>query len=169
MKTVHFALLITLLNSIGCASAQGQSDGGQAQSIIAKPPFLIIEDAAKDAVACVDRFSKALALGRIDQLNAELDPNVLILESGGAQYSAAEYLGGHAKADADFLKGAQIQLNRRTGQAIGNLAWVTTESDIALTKEGKVSTTLSTETMVLKRTGLAWRIVHIHWSSHTKK
>ncbi len=169
MKTVYFAILITLLNGTGCASAQSQPNGGQAQSIMAKPPFLIIEDAAKDAVACVDRFSKALALGRIDQLNAELDPNVLILESGGAEYSAAEYLGGHAKADADFLKGAQIRLNRRTGQAIGSLAWVTSESEIDLTKEGKVATTRSTETMILKRTGAAWKIVHIHWSSHTKK
>ena len=60
--------------------------------------------AAKDAVATVDRFSAALSSGALAKAGKELDPNVLIFESGGAERSAAEYLGGHAKSDAEFLK-----------------------------------------------------------------
>ena len=63
---------------------------------------------AQPAVAAVERFSTALVAGRLDAAGAELDPNVLILESGGAERSAAEYLGGHAKGDAAFLKTAHI-------------------------------------------------------------
>ena len=54
--------------------------------------------AAKDAVATVDRFSAALSSGDLAKAGKELDPNVLILESGGAERSAAEYLGGHARS-----------------------------------------------------------------------
>ena len=65
---------------------------------------------AQPAVATVERFSTALVAGRLDAAGAELDPNVLILESGGAERSAAEYLGGHAKGDAAFLKTATAML-----------------------------------------------------------
>ncbi|MBK7902522.1 MAG: hypothetical protein IPJ97_05800, partial [Proteobacteria bacterium] len=41
--------------------------------------------AAKDAVATVDRFSAALSSGNLARAGKELDPNVLILESGGAE------------------------------------------------------------------------------------
>ena len=118
--------------------------------------------AAKDAVATVDRFSAALSAGK------ELDPNVLILESGGAERSAAEYLGGHARSDAEFLKTAHQQLRRRTAHASGDFAWVASESELHLQKDGKPVTVLSTETMLLQRRAAEWKIVHIHWSSRKK-
>ena len=34
---------------------------------------------------------------------------------------------------------------------------------------GKALSLLSTESMVLRKTGADWRIVHIHWSSRPKK
>ena len=37
-----------------------------------------------------------------------------------------------------------------------------------LQKDGKTIIILSTETMVLKRSGSTWKIVHIHWSSRKK-
>ncbi|MCM2311144.1 MAG: hypothetical protein NDI84_07030, partial [Steroidobacteraceae bacterium] len=51
---------------------------------------------AQDAVATVDRFTAALSSGDLNKAGAELDPDVLILEGGGAERTAAEYLGGHA-------------------------------------------------------------------------
>ena len=124
--------------------------------------------AAKDAVATVDRFSAALASGDLARAGKELDPNVLILESGGAERSAAEYLGGHAKSDAEFLKGAHQQLLRRNAHTSGDFAWVASESELHLQKDGKPVTILSTETMLLQRHASAWKIVHIHWSSRKK-
>lgn len=124
---------------------------------------------AKDAVATVERFNKALSAGQLSKAGAELDANVLILESGGAERTAAEYLGGHAKGDAAFLKTAHVQLLRRTIQVSGDMAWMGSESEIHTTKDAKMVTILSTETMVLKRTDKTWKITHIHWSSRTKK
>ncbi|WP_290884525.1 nuclear transport factor 2 family protein [Arenimonas sp.] len=131
-------------------------------------PELGIPAQAMPAVAVVERFSAALAAGQLDAAGAELDPNVLILESGGAERSAAEYLGGHAKGDAAFLQTAHIQLLRRTAQVSGDLAWVASESELHLSKDGKPVTVLSTETMLVQRSDAGWKIVHIHWSSRTK-
>ena len=129
---------------------------------------IVVPAAAKDAVATVDRFTAALSGGDLTKAGAELDPNVLILESGGAERSAAEYLGGHAKEDAAFLKTAHQQLLRRSAHASGDFAWVASESELHVQKDGKPVTVLSTETMLLQRRASAWKIVHIHWSSRKK-
>jgi ketosteroid isomerase-like protein len=132
-------------------------------------PKVDVPDTAKAATAVVDRFFAALSSGDLAEAGAQLDPNVIILESGGAEHSAAEYLGGHAKGDARFLKGAHHVLNRRTARATGDVAWVASESELHVEKDGKPSTIASTETMVLGLSEGGWRIVHIHWSSHVKK
>lgn len=128
-----------------------------------------VPEPAKAAAATVDRFFSALSAGDLAQAGALLDPQVVILESGGAEHSAAEYLGGHAKSDANFLKGARHDLLRRTARAAGNLVWVASESDLHVTKDGKQTTLASTETMVLRPGDDGWQIVHIHWSSRARK
>ncbi|MGH8049819.1 MAG: nuclear transport factor 2 family protein, partial [Arenimonas sp.] len=72
-------------------------------------------------------------------------------------------------ADANFLQNAQIQPRYRQAQAEGNFAWVATESEIQAVEQGKKILLLSTETMLLKKTPKGWKIVHIHWSSRSKK
>lgn len=130
---------------------------------------LSVAPAATDAVAAVERFTTALVAGRLTQAGAELDPSVLILESGGAERSRDEYLAGHAKSDAAFLKGAHITLKRRTAQASGDLAWVGSESEIHAMKADKMLMIASSETMVLRKSADGWKIVHIHWSSRAAK
>jgi ketosteroid isomerase-like protein len=124
---------------------------------------------AKPAVAVVDAFSTALQAGDLKRAGNWLADDVLILESGGAERSKAEYLGGHAKHDAEFLKNARVQLKQRTARVSGDLAWVSSESELHASKDGKPLTLLSTETMVLERGTPGWRIVHIHWSSRPKR
>jgi len=132
-------------------------------------PKLDVPASAKAAATIVDRFFAALSSGNLAQAGALLDPNVIILESGGAEHSAAEYLGGHAKGDAQFLKGSHHVLSRRTARTTGDVAWVASESELHVEKDGKPSTLASTETMVLQSGKDGWKIVHIHWSSRVKK
>lgn len=132
---------------------------------LAETPREDVSDAAKAAAATVDRFFAALSAGDLERAAAELDPGVIILESGGGEYSAAEYLGGHAKHDAEFLKDAQHQPVRRTARLSGDTAWIASESELRVQDDGKPVTIASAETMVLRLTGGAWKIVHIHWSS----
>lgn len=125
--------------------------------------------AAQPAVDVVNAFGKALSSGDMQQVETLLDPAVIILETGGAERSRAEYLGHHAKEDARFLGTAHVSLTRRTARANGAMVWVASESEIHTSKEGEPITLLSTETMVLTKTASDWRIVHIHWSSRPKK
>jgi ketosteroid isomerase-like protein len=132
-------------------------------------PRIDVPDSARAAAAAVDRFFTALSAGNLDAAASELDPDVVILESGGAEHSAAEYLGGHAGYDAEFLGTVRQSLGRRMARANGDLAWVATESELQAQADGKPVTIASTETMVLRSTAAGWKIVHIHWSSRTRK
>jgi len=132
-------------------------------------PILDAPGETREAVAAVDRFFEALSTGDLQRAGAELDPEVIVLESGGAERSAAEYLGGHARHDAEFLKGAHHNLLRRTARVAGEVAWIASESEMHAEKDGKPVTYASTETMVLRSGKDGWKIVHIHWSSRVKK
>ena len=170
MKTIATSLVFALAMS-GAVAAAAQTKSAHAHHPQAKAatPASDIPAEAQVAVAVVDRCGKALAAGDFKTVEALLDADVLILESGGAERSRAEYLGHHAISDAQFLKGAHSQLTRRRARLSGELAWVGSESELHTTKDGKALTLLSTETMVLKKTGSDWRIVHIHWSSRPKR
>ena len=135
----------------------------------ATAPQLDVPAAARPAVAVVERFGQVLAAGDLKAVATLLDADVLILETGGAERSREQYLAHHAISDAQFLKGAHSQLKHRRARITGDLAWVGSESELHASKDGKPLTLLSTETMVLKKTGADWQIVHIHWSSRPKK
>src|SRR5262245_5804474 len=128
-------------------------------------PALDIDVDAAAAVATIERFTAALSAGEVDKAVTELDPRVLIYESGGVERSRTEYLAAHAAADAEFLKGARVELKSRSAHAAGDLAWVSSQSEIQAANGGKKLTVDSTETMVLRRIEGEWKIVHIHWSS----
>jgi len=132
-------------------------------------PATGVDAQAQPAVAAVEQFSKALQAGDLDGVRTLLADDVLVLESGGAERSRSEYLGGHAIHDAAFLKAAHVEVKQRTARVDGATAWVGTESEVHTSKDGKALTLLSSETMVLKLTAAGWRIVHIHWSSRPKK
>ena len=119
--------------------------------------------------AVVEQFQQALAKGDTEKASALLDPEVRIFEGGGVERSREEYAGHHLGADAEFLGQATIKLLSRTGDAVGDLAWVGTESRISAMDGAKPIELASTETMVLKKGESGWRIVHIHWSSKPVK
>ena len=172
MKMKLTIALIAAL-SIGSASAHNGVDHSKTPAMqggrdVSKAVLHIAANAA-EPVAAVERFSAALAAGDLVKVAAELDANVVILESGGAEHSSAEYMAGHAKSDAAFLKTAHMMLKNRTAVAGVDMAWVASENEIHTMRGEQMLTIFSTETMVLKKTGTAWKIVHIHWSSRAKK
>lgn len=138
------------------------------ESKTAPTPGNGISPKAQPAVKVIEQFSKALASGDVALAGIYLAEDVLVLESGGAERSREEYLGGHANHDAEFLKTAKVKVLSRTARVDGNFAWVGSESEVQ-TNNGQGASQLSTETMVLKQTAKGWQIVHIHWSSRPKR
>lgn len=158
MKLLHLMALVAM--TVAAPPLHAQAAG---QAIVDVP------SQAEAPVEVVRRFGEALAKADFATVEALLDENVLILESGGAERDRAEYLGHHAHSDARFLASAQTTLLRRRARVDGSTAWVGSESEVRTHKDGKPLVLLGTETMVLGNTPQGWRIVHIHWSSRPKK
>jgi ketosteroid isomerase-like protein len=164
MKTfIHAAGALMLLSAPGLGFAH--ENAPHAAPSVSTPSQPAVAPAATTPEATVDAFGAALRAGDVPTLRTLLAPDVLILEGGGAERSAEEYLGGHALSDAAFLKDAHIRQTARTAKVDGAMAWVATESELHVERDGKPLTLASAETMLLQKMGDAWRIVHIHWSS----
>jgi ketosteroid isomerase-like protein len=120
---------------------------------------------AQEAATVVDGFHAALRRGDATAAAALLASDALIYESGGVEQGKAEYASHHLGADAAFSKATQSVVTRRSGQANGNLAWIATESTTKGSYKERPINSVGTETMILRREGASWRIVHVHWSS----
>lgn len=120
---------------------------------------------AGQAVQTVDMFHAALGRGDTATALSLLSADAVIFEEGGAERSKAEYAAHHLAADAEFTTAVPSTQSRRTGRAEGSIAWIATEGRTTGSFKGRAVDRLTTETMVLRREGAAWKIVHIHWSS----
>lgn len=128
-----------------------------------------VSEAARPAAAVVEAFHAALVRGDAAAARALLADNVLIFEAGSVERSAAEYGGHHMPGDMAFARAVPGIVTNRSGESDGNTAWIASEGRTTGNYRGKPVDRLSTETMVLVRTGDAWRIRHIHWSSRAAK
>lgn len=168
MRTNVDLVWIVLAMSVAIsAQAQTASTGEPSEESAgaATAADLDVPSEAQPAVDVVDAFGEALAAADFEQVEAMLDPNVIVLEGGGVESSRSEYLGHHARSDAKFLSGAETTLLQRRARIADGTAWVASESEIHARNDGKPQVLLSTETMVLSDTPSGWKIVHIHWSS----
>ncbi len=169
-KTSLLAAALLLGTTLSAAAqTQTAATNHAAHAVPASSPALDVPAAAQAPVAVVDAFGKAIAASDFAAVEAMLDPEVIILETGGAERSREQYLGHHAKSDAKFLAGTHSALTHRRARIDGDTAWVASESELHASRDGKPLTLLSTETMVLENTASGWKIVHIHWSSRPKK
>jgi len=121
--------------------------------------------AARPAAAAVDAFHAALRRGDTKAAQSYLAEDALIYEAGGVERGKQEYASHHLGADAAFAQVVPGKTTRRAGQAVGNIAWIATEGRTTGTYKDKAVDRITAETMVLRRIGGAWKIVHIHWSS----
>jgi ketosteroid isomerase-like protein len=131
----------------------------------AKPGTVAAAVATLDAGATVDAFHAALRGGDRAAALDLLADDVLVFESGGSERGKSEYAAEHLDADMAFSKAVGAWVVRRSGGSEGTSAWIASEGRTIGTWNGKPVDQLTTETMVLRRSGEGWRIVHIHWSS----
>lgn len=140
------------------------ASSGYAQTVATRLPA-----DARAAGAVVEAFHAALGRGDTRAAAALLAEDALVYESGGVERGKAEYAAHHLAADATFAKAMTRVVTRRAGGADGRTAWIASESTTKGTFKTKPINSVSTETMVLRRDGAGWRIVHVHWSSANAK
>jgi len=152
---LHLVAVASVLAASTAIAHPTQSNAHDAQQSIAVAP----------ATAVVDAFHAALRRGDTKAAQSYLSDDALIYEAGGVERGKQEYASHHLGADAAFAKAVPSTITRRAGEAVGNIAWVATEGRTAGTYKDKAVDRITTETMVLRRRGASWKIVHIHWSS----
>lgn len=160
---IHAAGALMLLSAPALGFAH--ENAPHAANPVSAPSHPVAAPVTSTPEATVDAFRASLRAGDLPTLRTLLAHDVLILEGGGAERSAEEYLGGHAISDAAFLKDAHIRQTARTTKVDGTMAWVATESELHVERDDKPLTLAIAETMLLQKIGDDWRIVHIHWSS----
>ena len=157
---MRLALVASVLAAFATTSVAAQS-----QRVRAVPTVNVLAPSAHAPAAVVDSFHAALRRGDTKAALGFLAGNALIFESGGVERGKAEYASHHLAADAAFSQAVPSTITRRAGEAAGNVAWIATEGRTIGTYKGKALDRRTVETMVLRRTGAGWKIVHIHWSS----
>jgi ketosteroid isomerase-like protein len=120
---------------------------------------------AQGAAATVDAFHQALRRGDMNAAASLLADDALVFEEGGAERTKAEYVASHLPADAAFSQVVASTVTRRTGGSDGTLAWIASEGRLKGSYKGKAVDRVTTETMLLRRAGRGWEVIHIHWSS----
>ena len=139
------------------------SDGHHDDDAGLSTPARAVEAGSPEAV--VNAYGAALKAKDEAALRALLAPDVIIAEGGGAERSVEEYAGHHMPADMAFTAAVEFSLKKRDVIENADLATVISESQVHGTYNGENVHSKMMETMVLRREGGQWRIVHIHWSS----
>lgn len=121
-------------------------------------------DAASKVAA---QFHAALAAGNADGASSLLSAEALIYESGHAE-TRDEYISHHLAADIAFAKATQRTVKTTRQQCDESMCVLMQSGETSGTIKGKSVRYVGQETMVLRREGDAWKIQHVHWSSHKK-
>jgi len=115
----------------------------------------------------VRQFHDALASGDSATVLALLAEDAVILE-GGAIESRAAYRAHHLPVDIRFAQAVPAQRGAPRVTVAGDVAWVTSSSEVAGTFEGRPLSSAGAELMVLTRSAGGWRIRAVHWSSRRR-
>ncbi len=122
-------------------------------------------DSGAEAIGVVDAFHAALATGDGDGALANMAPEVVIFESGGAELSRDEYESHHLGGDMRFAGATQRETIDQRHEIFGDTALVLTRSRTTGSVGDRQIDSSGVETMMLRRVGGRWLIVHVHWSS----
>ena len=154
-------LALALAATFAMVAAPALAHPGEQPQAAARPA----PSAPPEAVRAVDAFHSALRRGDTVGALAQLADDVLIFEAGGAERSKSEYAAAHLSGDAAFAQAVASTLLRRTGGISGGLAWVASEGRARGRYKDREVDRMTTETMLLRRDGATWKVVHVHWSS----
>lgn len=116
----------------------------------------------------VDRFHRALAAGDTATVMELLAPDAVVLESGGVE-TRAEYRSHHLPGDIAFAQAVPRQRSEIRVRVQGDVAWASSTSTVQGEFRGRAINSQGAELMVLRRTGDAWKIAAVHWSSRARR
>lgn len=140
--------------------------GGLVALLWLVPATAMADSGAEDVVAS---FHQALEHGDTAAALRTLSDDVKIFEQGWVEQSKDEYASHHLGSDIEYSKAVKSNIASVDVSVDGAMAVVMSQSTSKGSFEGKPVDSVGLETMVLRKFGNDWKIVHIHWSSRKAK
>lgn len=129
-------------------------------------PLFAVDSAA--VAAAVSQFHAALAAGDSVAALAQLDEDLVVLESGGVE-TREQYRSHHLSSDIAFARAVPSTRAPARVRIEGDVAWVSSTSVTQGEFNGRAINSAGAELMVLRRTPAGWKISAIHWSLRTRR
>lgn len=111
-------------------------------------------------------FHDALKNKNVQEAQSFLSDDIVIFEGGGIERSAEEYASHHMLSDMKHLSTLSSTVVEHSVEQYSDIA---ISLLVSSNTEPSGKTYRSLETVILKKTGDAWRITHIHWSAAKSK
>ncbi len=122
--------------------------------------------AARTPAETVDAFHAALRSKDTGGALSLLDRSLVVFEFGAVDPTAEGYAFRHLPFDMDLAVATRWMLETRRAGGEGNERWVlSTYRVTGKQSDGTPIDQTTLETVILRRTGERFRIVHFHWST----
>ena len=116
----------------------------------------------------VDAFHAALRNKDTAGALSMLDRGLVVFEFGAVDPTVEAYAFQHLPFDMDVAVATRWQLESRRVGGEGNERWVLSSYRVQGTRpDGRPIDQITQETAIVRRAGVAFRIVHLHWSTNS--
>jgi ketosteroid isomerase-like protein len=127
---------------------------------------LAVAQGARTPIEAVDAFHAALRNKDTAAALSLLDRSLVVFEFGAVDPTAEGYAFRHLPFDMDLAVATRWMLETRRAGGEGNERWVlSTYRVTGKQSDGTPIDQTTLETVILRRTGELFRIVHFHWST----
>ena len=127
---------------------------------------LALAQGARTPIEAVDAFHAALRNKDTAAALSLLDRSLVVFEFGAVDPTAEGYAFRHLPFDIDLAVATRWMLETRRAGGEGNERWVlSTYRVTGKQSDGTPIDQTTLETVILRRTGELFRIVHFHWST----
>lgn len=96
-------------------------------------------------------------------------PDLVVFETGYLEATREEYIKSSLDEDVAFASVTEYRPLSRGVIGSGDHMTVLTKASIKGLFAGQTVDLQQSETMILRRAGTSWEIVHLHWSAHPRQ
>ncbi len=113
----------------------------------------------------VDEIARAFERGDLASLDTLYHDSVTVFEGANVDKGWLAYRDGHLAPELEVLVERRMQISDLRARLAGSSAWVTFSYRLAAVSDGQPVAARGVGTMVLRKLGGRWRVVHSHTSS----
>ena len=135
-------------------------------ALLAAFTAIALAQGARTPAETVDAFHAALRAQDTAGALSLLDRGLVVYEFGGVDPTVEAYALNHLPFDMDAAAATQWKLETRRSGGEGNERWVLSSYRVTgKQSDGAPIDQTTLETVILRRSGTQFRIVHFHWST----